>query len=210
MPRRLGALLLAVVLAGCVRGVMQAIPDDVLTVSGLTPNVKDRDAGLVVIAPAFGITKYKLIAVDKFTVTDPAIKDEDDHRFVAKMTPVFQIELVRHLRDSKLFEQVANAGELQTAPGSPALRLEGVITRLGRGRPRLRAWVGGRAGAARVQAELRFVDVASDEVVMATADRRVARLGGSSTDLVSESFDAIARDLAAFLVRLSKGEAPRD
>jgi hypothetical protein len=54
------------------------------------------------------------------------------------------------------------------------------------------------------------VDVASDEVVMATADRRVARLGGSSTDLIGESFDAIARDLAAFLVRLSRGEAPSD
>jgi hypothetical protein len=54
------------------------------------------------------------------------------------------------------------------------------------------------------------VDMASDKVVMATADRRVARLSGSSTNLVLESFDAMARDLAAFLVRLSKGEAPRE
>ena len=210
MLRRLGTALLAVIVAGCGHGVMQVTPNDVLTVSGLTPNVKDKDAGLVAITPGFGIGRYKVIAIDKFPVTDPAIKDADDHRFVAKMMPVFQIELVRRLRDSKLFEQVINAGELQAASGSPALRLEGVITRFGRGNPTLRTWVGGGVGAARVQAELRFVDVASGQVVMATADRRIAKVRGSSTDLVEESFDDMARDLAKFLVRLSKGEAPGD
>jgi hypothetical protein len=208
--RRLGKALLAVVVAGCGPGVMQTTPDDVLTVSGLTPNVQDKDAGLIAITPGFGISRYKVVAVDKFPVADPAIRDADDHRFVAKMTPVFQIELVRRLRDSKLFEQVVNAGELQAAPGSPALRLEGVITRLGRGDPALRKWVGGGFGATRVQAELRFVDFASGQVVMATADRRIAKVSGSATDLIDESFDDMARDLAKFLVRLSKGEAPGD
>lgn len=210
MLPRPATVLLAVVLAGCSLGVVQTTPDDVLTVAGLTPNVKDRDAGLVAIAPGFGIDRYRLVAVDTFPVTDTAIEDEDDRRFVAKMTPVFQIELVRRLRDSGLFEQVVNTGESPAVQGSPALRLEGVITRLGRGNETLRRWLRGVAGAARVQAELRFVDVASGQVVMATADRRVARGSGTTTDLVGESFDEMARDLASFLGRLAKGEAPRD
>jgi len=210
MLRRLGLLILAFVLAGCGAGAIQTTPDEVLTVGGLTPNVKDKDAGLVAIAPGFDLKKYKLIAVEKFPVTDPAVKDEDDRRFGAKMSPVFQVELVRRLRDTKLFEQVVDISEIQVAPGSQALRLEGVITRLGRGDRALRMWVGGGAGAARAQAELRFVDVASGQVVMATADRRIAKVGGSSTELVEESFDDMARDLAKFLIRLSKGEAPKD
>src|SRR2546428_2761865 len=211
MLRRLGLLILAFVFAGCGAGAIQTTPDDVLTVAGLKPNVKDKDAGLVAIARGFDLKKYKLIGVEKFPVTDPAVKDEDDRRFVAKMSPVFQVELVRRLRDRKLFEQVVNTSEIQQPkPGSQALRLEGVITRLGRGDRALRMWVGGGAGAARAQAELRFVDVASGQVVMATADRRIAKVGGSSTELVEESFDDMARDLAKFLIRLSKGEAPKD
>jgi len=210
MLRRLGLLILAFVLAGCGTGAIQTTPDEVLTVGGLKPNMKDKDAGLVAIAPGFDLKKYKLIAVEKFPVTDPAVKDEDDRRFGAKMSPVFQVELVRRLRDTKLFEQVVDISEIQVPPGSQALRLEGVITRLGRGDRALRMWVGGGAGAARAQAELRFVDVASGQVVMATADRRIAKVGGSSTELVEESFDDMARDLAKFLIRLSKGEAPKD
>jgi hypothetical protein len=210
MLRRLGLLILAFVLAGCGAGAIQTTPDEVLTVGGLKPNVKDKDAGLVAIAPGFDLKKYKLIAVEKFPVTDPTVKDEDDRRFGAKMSPVFQVELVRRLRDTKLFEQVVDISEIQVAPGSQALRLEGAITRLGRGDRALRMWVGGGAGAARAQAELRFVDVASGQVVMATADRRIAKVGGSSTELVEESFDDMARDLAKFLIRLSKGEAPKD
>ena len=210
MLRRLGLLILAFVLAGCGAGAIQTTPDEVLTVGGLKPNMKDKDAGLVAIAPGFDLKKYKLLAVEKFPVTDPAVKDEDDRRFGAKMSPVFQVELVRRLRDTKLFEQVVDISEIQVPPGSQALRLEGVITRLGRGDRALRMWVGGGAGAARAQAELRFVDVASGQVVMATADRRIAKVGGSSTELVEESFDDMARDLAKFLIRLSKGEAPKD
>src|SRR5438270_763818 len=52
----------------------------------------------------------------------------------------------------------------------------------------------------------------SGKVVLATADRRVASIGlfgGDDEDHLRESFDDMARDLAKFLVRLSKGEAPR-
>lgn len=47
---------------------------------------------------------------------------------------------------------------------------------------------------------------------MVTADRRVAAygvFGGDSEDHLKESFGDMARDLARFLVRLSRGEAPR-
>ncbi len=45
-----------------------------------------------------------------------------------------------------------------------------------------------------------------------TADRRVAQMGvfgGDSKDHLKEAFDDMARDLARFLLRLSRGEAPR-
>ncbi len=49
-------------------------------------------------------------------------------------------------------------------------------------------------------------------MVMVTADRRVAQMGffgGDSKNHLKESFDDMAHDLAKFLVRLSRGEAPR-
>lgn len=52
---------------------------------------------------------------------------------------------------------------------------------------------------------------------MVTADRRVAAIsealsldyGGDSEGLLKQSFDNMARDLVRFLVRLSRGEAPK-
>ena len=59
---------------------------------------------------------------------------------------------------------------------------------------------------------MHFAEAPSGRVVIATADRRVSGgvqvLGGDDEDLLRESFDDMARDLARFLVRLSKGEAP--
>jgi hypothetical protein len=57
-----------------------------------------------------------------------------------------------------------------------------------------------------------FAEVPSGQVVIATADRRVSGgvqwFGGDDEAILDESFDDMARDLAKFLVRLSKGEAP--
>ncbi len=183
---RFGLVVLALVLTGCMeQGAIQTGADNPLTVEGLTPSVKDKHAGLVAITPGFEITKYKVIAVEKFPV---------------------------RLRDSKLFDQVVNVGDGQytASTGQPTLRLQGVVTRLGRGDRALRMWVGGGAGAARTQAEMRFVDVQTGKVVMATADRRIAKIGGGSSDLMGEAYDDMARDLGRFLVRLSRGEAPKD
>jgi len=210
---RFGLVVLAFVLTGCMEhGAIKTGADNPLTVEGLTPSVKDKHAGLVAITPGFEITKYKVIAVEKFPVTDTAVKDSEDRQFADKMSGILQVELVRRLRDSKLFEQVVNVGDGQYAAstGQPTLRLQGVVTRLGRGDRALRMWVGGGAGAARTQAEMRFVDVQTGKVAMATADRRIAKIGGGSSDLMGEAYDDMARDLGRFLMRLSRGEAPKD
>jgi uncharacterized protein DUF4410 len=205
----LGALML---LGGCF-GAYQVSPDNVQTVGSLTPNVEDKDAGLVGVAPGFDIKTYKVIAVDKFPVTDPAIKDEDDRRLAAQMSTILQNELVRRLRDTGLFSRVVNLSETEFGPGADkTLRLEGVITRLGEGSQAVRALFGlYGAGAARAQAEMRFLDVQSRQPVLVTADRRRATVGffgGDTKDHWKESFDDMARDLGKFLVRLSTGQAP--
>jgi hypothetical protein len=201
-----------VIFAGCF-GAYQVSPDDVQSVGSLTPNVEDKDAGLVALAPGLDIRTYKVIAVDKFPVTDPAIKDDEDRRKAAEMSTILQNELVRRLRDTGLFSRVVNLSETEFRPGpDKTLQLEGVITRLGEGSQAARAFVGlYGGGAARAQAEMRFVDVASRKPVLVTADRRRASMGifgGDTKDHWKESFDDMARDLGKFLVRLSSGQAP--
>ncbi len=206
-------IVLVLAFAGC--GSMQSSPDNPTGAGGLTPNVKDKDAGLIALAPGFDINQYKVIVVEQFPVTD-RIEDEGDRRFAAKMANTLQLELVRRLRASGLFERVVNTSETEFKPGAePALLLQGAITRLGRGSQAARAFAGlYGAGRARAQADMRFVEVGSDRVVMVTADRRISSyapftFGGSDEEHLEESFDDMARDLAKFLVRLSKGEAPR-
>jgi hypothetical protein len=211
-PLIVSLLFLAAIAAGCV-GAQQTSPDNVLSAGGLTPNVKDKDAGLVAVAPGFDIKKYKIIAVTQLPVTDK-MEDDGDRRFGAEMSSFFQTELVRHLRSSGLFVRVVNAGETQVESGSETvLKVEGAITRLGRGSQAMRYLVGYGAGAARAQADMKFVEVPSGKVVMVVADRRIASagsFGGSDREHLRESFDDMARDLAKFLVRLSKGEAPKE
>jgi len=205
----LGVLLVGI--AGC--GAMQSTPDNPTGAGGLMPNVEDKDAGLVAVAPGFNISRYKVIVVEPFPVTDPTSKDEGDRQFAAKMAGFLQLELVRRLKSSGLFPTVVNGSQTQYKPGAqPALRLQGAITRLGRGSQVARYFAGlYGAGRARAQADMRFVEASSGRVVMVTADRRVASIGwfgGSDEGHLEESFDDMARDLGKFLVRLSKGEAP--
>jgi hypothetical protein len=211
-PLIVSLLFLAAIAAGCV-GAQQTSPDNVLSAGGLTPNVKDKDAGLVAVAPGFDIKRYKTIAVTQLAVTDK-MDDDGDRRFAAEMSTFFQAELVRHLRGSGLFVKVVNAGETKFESSSETvLKVEGAITRLGRGSQAMRYLVGYGAGAARAQADMKFVEVPSGKVVMVVADRRIASagaFGGSDREHLRESFDDMARDLAKFLVRLSKGEAPKE
>ena len=129
------------------------------------------------------------------------------------MSAFFQTELVRRFRESGQFGRVVNLTETEFKPGGDkALRLEGDITRLGAGSQAARAMAGlYGAGRARAQADMRLVDAESGKVVAVVADRRIAQVGifgGDSKDLLKESFDDMARDVARFLDRLSKGQAP--
>ncbi len=207
---------LSAALAGC--GAVQTKAHDAVGASGLQPTQDDEDAGLVGISPGFQLKDYRVIAVDRFAVAPEDIKDEDDKALAASMPLFLQSELVRRLHDSGLFEKVVSLTEAQAPPAiERALKLEGTITRLAGGSRALRFWVGFGAGRSKAQVETRFVDLQSGRVVMVTADRRVAAIsealsldyGGDSEGLLKQSFDNMARDLARFLVRLGRGEAPK-
>jgi hypothetical protein len=204
-------LALSVLLTGCL-GAYQARPDAPRAVGALVPNVEDRDAGLVAVAPGFDLKAYRLIAVNRFAITDATLTADADRGLAQSMTVFLQSELTRRLRESELFERVINLGE-GSLPAGPALRVDGDVTRLGLGARGFRALTGlYGAGRRRAQLETRFVDVATGRVVMLTAHHRVASaglLGGEGPDHLREALDHAARDLARFLVRLSRGEAPR-
>jgi len=204
---------LSLALSGCF-GAYQIKPDEPGSTSGMTPNVEDKDAGLVAVAPGFDLKTHRVIAVNQFPVTDSNVKDDDDRRLAQSMSVFLQSELVRRLRESGLFERVINLAETPMPAGLPnALRIDGDIPRLGQGSQVARAFMGlYGAGRTRAQIEMRFVEVSTGKIVMLTADRRVASMGyfgGDSKDHLRESFDDAARDLAKFLLRLSRGEAPR-
>jgi hypothetical protein len=204
-------IVLALAVAGC--GATRSSPDNPRGAGGLTPTMKDEEAGLVGIAPGFNIKGYRTIAVTRFPVTDRA-EDEGDRRFAAKMAAYLQTQLVRHLQKSGLFDNVVElmASEYKPGPGETVLMLDGEITRLGRGSQAARHFAGiYGAGRARAQADMRFVEVPSARVRLVTSDRRVASMGffgGGDEEHLEESFDDMARDLTRFLLRLSKGEAP--
>jgi hypothetical protein len=207
---------LAASFSGC--GAVQTKAHDPAGAGGLQPTQEDVGAGLVGISPAFNLKDYRVIAVERFPVAPEEITDEDDKALADSMPIFLQSELVRRLRASGLFDKVVNLGETQFQPDAErALRLEGAITRLTGGSRGLRFWVGFGAGKSEAQVETRFVDVPSGRVVMVTADRRVGAMpealslehGGDNEGLVKQSFDCMARDLANFLVRLGRGDAPR-
>lgn len=213
------ALLFIVVSIGTAAcGAVQMRAHDAVGAGGLQPTREDKDAGLVGFNPGFDLKAYRVIAVDRFSVPAEDIKDEEDKKLAGSMQAFFQSELVRRLRESGLFERVVNLIETPFQPGTErSLKLEGAITRLSGGSRALRFWVGFGAGRSKAQAETRFVDAQSGQVVMVTADRRVAAIsealsldyGGDSEGLLKQSFDNMARDLSRFLFRLSRGQAPK-
>jgi hypothetical protein len=212
--RLVGLVVLAIsVLAlGCY-GPYRVSPDDSVGAGGLKPTQSDRDAGRVGVAPGVDLRGYRMMAVAKFPVVDPSVKDDDGRRLADAMSSFLQSEVVRRLRESALFDRVLNLSETEYRPGDEkALKLDGEITRLDEGDQTLRAIFGVYGGgAARVQAETHIADMRSGQVVIVTADRRQATMGiwgGVSENHIRNALDDIARDLAKFLVRLSKGQAP--
>ncbi len=210
------SICLAIVLSAC--GAVQTTPHEAVGAGGLQPTQADKDAGLVGISPGFNLKDYRVITVDRFAVPSEGITDEADKKLTSSLPTFYQSELVRRLRESGLFDKVVNLSETSFQPGAErALKLEGTITNLSGGSRALRFWIGFGAGRSKAQAETRFVDSQSGQVVLVTADRRVAAIsealsldyGGDSEDLLKQSFDNMARDLTRFLSRLARGEAPR-
>ncbi len=114
-------------------------------------------------------------------------------------------------RGARFSEQGGGQTEYK-AGAEKALVLDGEITRLAPGSRALRHFVGFGAGRSKAQTEMRFLDAQSGQSVLVTADRRAAAygvFGGDSRDHLRESFDDTARDLGKFLLRLSRGEAPK-
>lgn len=207
-----GIVLIALTLSGCF-GAYQVSPDDPVGAGALKPTQEDKDAGRVGMAVGFNVKDYPMIAVEQFPVAKSEIEDEGDQRFADRMAAFYQSELVRRFRETGLFRSVVNLSEtdFSTRPDK-TLRLRGSITRLGRGSQAVRYLVGFGAGSTRAQAEMHFEDAESGQVLMVTADRRLASVGvfgGDDEDFLRESFKDMARDLARFLTRLAKGEAPR-
>lgn len=212
----LTVLALSLVSVGC--GAIQTKAHEPVGVGALKPTQEDHHAGLVGIAHGFDLKVYRIIAVDRISVSAPEVKDDEDKKLAAQMSSFFQAELVGRLRASGLFERVVNLSETAFEPGvEKALKLDGTITHLSGGSRALRFWISLGAGRSKAQAEIRFVDVQSGQPVMVTADRRVGAIseaasidyGGDSEDLLKQSFDNMARDQVKFLERLARGEAPK-
>jgi len=203
---------LSLIVCGCI-GAIQTTAVDAEGAGGLKPTQEDKDAGLVGMVTGFNLKDYQIVVVKLFNVKEPELNDEEDKKLAAEMQSYLQGELVRRLRESGLFTRVINAGETDYTPGTEkALVLDGDITRLAPGSRALRYIVGFGAGRSKAQSETRFLDAQSGKVLMVTADRSVAAygiFGGDSRDHLRESFDDMARNLGKFLLRLSKGEAPK-
>jgi hypothetical protein len=167
----LGAALAA---TGCGRWIapVQTTPHQpLLGAGGLVPSQKDKDAGLVGIAPGFDVREYNVVAVDQCAVAESEIKDEEDRQLARTMPPFFQAETVRRLRATGLFARVISLGEVPPLDSPDrALRIECIMTRLASGSKEARFFLGHGAGRTKAQIELRFVDVHTDTIVMVTAD----------------------------------------
>jgi hypothetical protein len=147
---------------------------------GLVPTLEDKDIGRVAVQSGFDLKRYRSVAVEPFPVSDSEIKDEGDRAFAEKISLSFQQDLVRRLRDTRLFETVVNTSQAGVPAAVPGLlRVQGKITRLGRGSHAARFFGGAYgAGQSRAQAEIFLVDGESGQVGVVAADRRLSRAGG--------------------------------
>src|SRR5438034_11286624 len=87
-------VVLSLAVAGC-WGAMKTSPDNPTGAGGLTPNVEDKDAGLVALAPGFDVRRYGAIAVDRFPVTDLALRGAADRKLADERQTYLQPALVR-------------------------------------------------------------------------------------------------------------------
>lgn len=200
------AALAALVVSGCI-GAYQTAPVAPVATGELAPTLTDPDAGLVGLDPTFDVRAYTVLLVDRIAVNPSEVKDDEDRELAARVSPLFQTELIARARSAGLFERVVNLAETTytATEGARVLRLEGGLTRLDAGSRALRYFVGFGAGASKAQIETRVIDVATGKAVLVTADRREAAFGmfgGDSEEHLREAVSDSARDFVKYLVRL--------
>jgi hypothetical protein len=167
------------------------------------------DGGLVGIAEGFDLNTYRVIFVERFIATQLDIYSEAD-RAAARSIPIFlQHELVRRLRQKRLFADVVNL-DASSPPREVRnmLVLQGYIIALSAGSQDV---AGLGVCRTNVQVEMRFFDRYLQKTMLVTADRRVGTCSkvpvdywdGDSERLLRESVSAIARDVVGLLMKLS-------
>jgi hypothetical protein len=135
MPEmRVLAVILVLILTGC--NVQQQVrPEAPAGAGGLVPTQEDKDVG---------------------PVADSETKDEGDRSFALNVSVLLQRELVRRIQDTRLFESVVGVSEAGEPAASPdLLRVQGRITRLGRG-SRAARYFGGLYDAGQTRAAAEF------------------------------------------------------
>jgi hypothetical protein len=209
------SLSVSMLLTAC--GNVQVRPDEPIGAATLKPTQEDKQAGLVGIASGFTPKAYRTIIVEAFTVTDKNVSGEDDKQSAQVMPVYLQAKLITEIRAAGLFEQVLTPEEASSpSDQEKALKLQGQITEVSGGSRGLRFWIGFGAGRSRVQIETRLVDATSTTPLLVTADRRIGVMseamsldyGGSSRDLLEQTFSDMARDFVRFLQRLALGQGP--
>jgi hypothetical protein len=183
--------------------------------SGLQPTIEDKDAVVVGIARDFDVGRYKAVVVDRFTVADPRLEDEEDKQLADIASGYLQGEFVRRLKESGLFEAVVAPGD--GLPAGTTLKLTGSIAEVQGGSRHVRYWIGFAAGRSKVEIHTRLLDAETGKPVVVTAVRRLHALsedrpsdyGRSNEDLVKDALRDSAEDYVRFLARLARGQAPR-
>jgi Protein of unknown function (DUF3313) len=205
-----GSLVLLILAAGCAP--VQSTPSHPKAVGSLVPAVKDRDAGRVAAAYGFDVTRYQTIAIGKVSVDMPATWSEEDRRIVSSVTAHLRSDLARELRTAGRLERVVDDASTLDTPVN-ALRLDVRVTALELDQLEPTA-AGQWLGPGAIQMETRFVDAASGRVLLATADRRTARVVMTQTRDISETTarldeaaNYLVMDLVNFFGRLEKTAA---
>jgi Domain of unknown function (DUF4410) len=102
--------------------------------------------------------KYEYVQVNRFDV-------QEGIDFPADYQLTMTEDLVKNLENSKLLKQVMRQGE--TLPeGQPVLRIAGTVTKYKKGSQAARYLVGFGAGATVIEAQVKFYDAATNELLL--------------------------------------------
>ncbi|MGH9603488.1 MAG: DUF4410 domain-containing protein [Terriglobales bacterium] len=150
---------------------LRMVPIVLMVLAALTAPADDKPA-----AAASLKGKYEALEVTQFTIK-PGVGFPTD--YLSKMNA----ELVLEIGEKKKFKIVYGAGNPPQQVPAARLRLEGEVTQFKPGSQAVRYFIGFGAGKTKVKAHVKFIDVATDQVVFEDdVDGKVIMglLGGSS------------------------------